>query len=724
MEKAVELFVSLGVQAQEIAVSHAFHSAIIEPAIGPYRKFLENIPTSPWTIPLLSNVTADYFPADKQGTYDLLLKQMTSPVEFIKQLERMYADGVRTFIECGPKRVLSAFAASTFKDKTGITILSSNHPKRGGITEFNDLLANLMALGFDLDWKGKHPEQGGGFFNPYYLQWSVNSGQWTAGEERENVSSANSALNTDHSPLTTANAAFAARYGFNFNNIAVSGIAGGAPGTWDKLFREHNLDEILAGKNMIEPIPMDWREKQIDKNIIRVIKSPTGNHSIAKIDSADQAIKLSARKGQFDIEKEFGVPNNIAKALDSTFKMAVAAGILALKDAGIPLIHYYKKTTTGGYLPEKWALPEALANETGVIFASAFPILESLISEVAGYFNYKYRGKTAAQMWEVYDNIIGKLENPKNRAALRAWMEQNFDKTRAAEEKDIYAFSQNFLMKVIPIADSQFAQWVGAKGPAMHISAACASTTQAVHTAECWIRAGKAKRVVIIAADDITSGVVQEWTMPGFLASGTASTKENVSDAALPFDRRRDGLIVGAAAVGMVLEDETLVKGRGMKPLARLLLTESANSAYHVSRLDTDHVAAVMERFIRRVEDVYGLDKSRFAAKTFFMSHETYTPARGGSASAEVKALKKAFGTHARDVIISNVKGFTGHTMGSSLEEVVSIRALNTGIIPPIANYKEPDPELSGITLSQGGKYDLQYVLRFAAGFGSHMAMS
>ncbi|OGS28760.1 MAG: hypothetical protein A2218_11375 [Elusimicrobia bacterium RIFOXYA2_FULL_53_38] len=718
VEKAVARFVSLGVQAQEIAVSHAFHSSIIEPAIGPYRKFLENIPTAPWTIPLLSNVTADYFPADKQGTYDLLLKQMTSPVEFIKQLERMYADGVRTFIECGPKRVLSAFAASTLKGKEDITVLSSNHPKRGGITELNDLLANLMALGFKLDWDGKLPETSGKFFNPYYRNWalqqSVGGGSAGAADRQQRGAGT----------LPADKASFAERSGFNFNPIAVSGIAGGAPGTWGKLFREHNLDEILAGTNMIEPIPADWRAKQINKNIIRVIKSPTGNHSIAKIDSVDQAIKLSARAGQFDIEKEFGVPNNIAKALDSTFKMAMAAGILALKDAGLPLIHYYKKTTTGSYLPEKWALPEPLASETGVVFASAFPTMESLISEVAGYFNYKHKGKGPSEMWEVYDALINKVHSPEDKQALRIWVEANFGKNHAGSEKDMFTFSQNFLMKVIPIADSQFAQWVGAKGPAMHISAACASTTQAVHTAECWLRAGKAKRVVVIAADDITNDIVQEWTMPGFLASGTASTKENVAEAALPFDKRRDGLIVGAGAVAMVIEDETLVRNRGMKPLARLLLTESANSAYHVSRLDTEHVAEVMSKFVKKIEDIYGLDKSQFAKKTFFMSHETYTPARGGSASAEVKALKKAFGAYAQDVIISNVKGFTGHTMGASLEEAVAIRALNTGIIPPIANYKEPDPELSGITLSKGGEYDLQYVLRFAAGFGSHMAMS
>ncbi|HAT72180.1 MAG TPA: beta-ketoacyl synthase, partial [Elusimicrobia bacterium] len=712
VEQALEIFKGLGVEAGEIPVSHAFHSEIVAPAMGPYRNFLQNIPIKPADMKILSNVTADFFPTDPQGIYDMLIKQMTSPVEFIRQLERMYAEGVRTFIECGPKRVLSAFATSTLKDKTDITVLASNHPKRGGITEFNDLLANMTALGIPVKWEGKLPQNGGKFFNPYYQNWALKTASPV-----QTGSSAPAALSADK-------ASFAEKFGFNFNPIAVSGIAGGTPGTWDKLFREHNLDEILAGKNMIEPIPAAWRAAQINKNIIRVVKSPTGNHSIEAIDSVDQAIKLSARRGQLDIEAEFGLPHTVAKALDSTFKMAIGAGVLALKDAGLPLIHYYKKTTTGSYLPEKWALPEPVASETGVIFASAFPVTESLIKEVTHYFNHKYAGRTAEQLWEVYHKIVDKLPTEADKAGLRAWLQKEFSGYQPGANKDPYTFSQNFLLKVIPIADSQFAQWVGAKGPSIHMSAACASTTQSVHVAESWIRAGKCKRVVIIAADDITSETIQEWTMPGFLASGTATTKENVSEAALPFDRRRHGLIVGAGAVGMVIEDETLTRNRGMKPLARLLLTECANSAFHATRLDTDHVASVMEKFVAKVEHIYGLKKEEMAPYTMFMSHETYTPARGGSASAEVKALKKAFGASVEKVVVTNVKGFTGHTMGASLEDVIAIRAMNTGIIPPIANYKEADPELAGINLSKGGHYDLKYALRFAAGFGSHMAMS
>lgn len=170
---AVAHFKSMGIEAGEIAVSHAFHSAVIEPAAKPYRAFLQNIPINLPTLPILSNVTSDFYPNDKQGIYDLLVKQISSPVEFIKQLEHMYELGVRTFIECGPKRVLTGFATSTLKDKPDVTILASNHPKRGGIIEFDDMLANMTALGIPVDWRGKDPLTGDRHFNPYFRNWAI-----------------------------------------------------------------------------------------------------------------------------------------------------------------------------------------------------------------------------------------------------------------------------------------------------------------------------------------------------------------------------------------------------------------------------------------------------------------------------------------------------------------------------------------------------------------------
>ena len=173
VDAAVAHFKRLGVEAGEIAVSHAFHSAIIEPATVPYRAFLQKIPINLPSLPILSNVTSDFYPDNKQGIYDLLVKQMYSPVEFIKQLEHMYDLGVRTFIECGPKRVLTGFASSTLKDKPDVTVLASNHPKRGGIVEFNDMLANMTALGIPVDWSGKEPISGEKHFTSYFRSWAL-----------------------------------------------------------------------------------------------------------------------------------------------------------------------------------------------------------------------------------------------------------------------------------------------------------------------------------------------------------------------------------------------------------------------------------------------------------------------------------------------------------------------------------------------------------------------
>ena len=108
-----------------------------------------------------------------------------------------------------------------------------------------------------------------------------------------------------------------------------------------------------------------------------------------------------------------------------------------------------------------------------------------------------------------------------------------------------------------------------------------------------------------------------------------------------------------------------------------------------------------------------------------FFSHETYTPARGGSAQAEVKALRETFGAKTDSILIANTKGFTGHPMGVGIEDALMFYGLDTGRIPPIANHKEQDPELGNLNLSKGGNHDnLRYGMRFAAGFGSQIGLS
>ena len=226
----------------------------------------------------------------------------------------------------------------------------------------------------------------------------------------------------------------------------------------------------------------------------------------------------------------------------------------------------------------------------------------------------------------------------------------------------------------------------------------------------------------MIAADDVAGKTLLPWVGTGFLAMGAATTEGNVSEAALPFDDRRNGLILGSAAVGLVLKTPTRWKS-GMEPIASVEGGIIANSAYHGTRLDTDHIASAMERMVGRWEEQSGQSRDKLARDMFFMSHETYSPKRGGSSAAEIHALRKTFGEQARLIPITNTKGFTGHTMGVGVEDAVAVRCLQKGM-PPIPNLKTPDPDFADLNLSRGGKCNANYVLRLAAGFGSQIVMA
>ena len=709
VDDAIKMFTDMGIQAVQIPVSHAFHSAIVRPAMPQYRAFLDTLTFHAPKMPITTNVTAEFYPSDPEKIKDLMVTQISHSVEWIKQLQTTYDSGVRLFVECGPKRVLSALASNTLSDKKDIKVLASNHPKKGGIVEFNDLFANLISSGIHLDWTGTDMYGDNHTFNPAFVNWVT--GNATPVEKTEGSA---------ETPKTCACKVSAPAANNGKKSVVISGIAAGGPGSWDKIFREGVLDEILSGRNMIEPVSAEIQQKQIDKHVEFVIKSKDGNHRFERLTSPMQAIKLAAKGGAFDLEKEFGLPAKWVRSMDRSFQLAIAAGILALKDAGIPLVLYYKPTSTGGYLPDRWGLPAEMIDETGVIFTSAFPVANSMMGDLSKRVSGLLNNKTAKEVRAFCDKFIAQISDPALKAEIEAWYRDNFKDKEIEPE----AFTSEFILKTIIIAHCHFCQWIRARGPATAMSAACASTAQAIAVAQDWIKLGRCKRVIVISADDITNDNVSEWILTAFLASGAATTEADVTKAALPFDRRRNGMIVGMGAVSLIVEDEAETAKRGMKPLAKLLSTEIANSGFHVTRLDVGHVAQVMDRLVTHAEKEYGLNRSDIAKQLVFISHETYTPARGGSASAEAYALKSTFGKDVSSVIVSNTKGFTGHSMGAGLEDAIAVRCLNTGLVPPIANFKEADPELEGITLSKGGHYNFKYALRLAAGFGSQLGMT
>ncbi|MGV1005932.1 MAG: SDR family NAD(P)-dependent oxidoreductase [Candidatus Nanopelagicales bacterium] len=497
--------------------------------------------------------------------------------------------------------------------------------------------------------------------------------------------------------------------------VTITGAALGLPGV-ERVFDDQNIARILAGQNFITSIPTHLREQMVDKKITRLVKTAGKDPVFETIADVAGVIKLAGRSAPLDVVAEFGVEPSRDAALDTVTRLAIGAGFDALRDAGIPLVMRYKQTTIGTSLPDRWGLPESMRDSTGVIFASAFPGYDAFATDIQRYQTDRARREQLSTLLAVQELVVHGEPAAAEIARLIADL-------RAELEAEPFEYDRRFIFRCLSMGHSQFAELIGARGPNTQINAACASATQALAVAEDWIRTGRAQRVIVVTADDVTSETLLPWVGSGFLASGAAATDEKVEDAATPFDRRRHGMIVGMGAGAFVVEGAAAAAERGVRPIAEVLGTVIANSAFHGTRLDVEHVGSVMDVLVKQAES-RGYARSEIAERTVFVSHETYTPARGGSAAAEINALRRVFGPAADSIVITNTKGFTGHAMGAGVEDVVAIKALETGLVPPVPNFREADPGLGRLNLSQGGKYDIGFALRLAAGFGSQIAMS
>ena len=501
--------------------------------------------------------------------------------------------------------------------------------------------------------------------------------------------------------------------------VVVTGASLGLPGR-PRVFQDDNVAAILRGDQLISRLPDRILEAMATKHITRLIKSEHGESRFEEVTSTDEVIKLAGRIGELDLAGEFGVPDERIPSLDTVTRLAIGAGIDALRDAGIPLVMRYKTTTRGTKLPERWALPEALQDDTGIIFASAFPGLDSFSERVKGYNIDHERRKRLAELESLRASLAARGVAPEALADV----DEKVAALRELLEKEPYTFDRRFLFRILSMGHSQFAELIGARGPNTQINTACGSMGFAAGLAEDWIRAGRCRRVLIVSSDNATSDHMMEWIGAGFVASGAAALDEKVEDAALPFDRRRHGMVIGAGAAAFVVESAEAARERGVTPICRLLSSVAGNSAFHGTRLDVNHIAQVMETLVSGAERKWGVDRHAIAPHTVFVSHETYTPARGGSASAEVFALRSVFGASADSIVMANTKGFTGHAMATGIEDVVGVKMLETGLVPPIPNFKEVDPELGVLNLSKGGRYDCDFALRLGAGFGSQITMT
>ncbi|HHW88312.1 MAG TPA: acyltransferase domain-containing protein, partial [Chloroflexi bacterium] len=729
VEQAISLFEKKGYRAMRIPVSHAFHTKIVAPASGPLRKVLDRLSISSPRIPLIANVTGDIYPTSVEAIKDILELQIASPVQWVKGLETMYREGVRCFVEVGPKRALKGFVDDVLGDKPDVWSLLTNHPKTGEIESFNQALCGLYAAGYGAEGQ---VAKGDGRVESAPIV--VSSPSPVQVETKESVAMAQPSADANQalgqallqalqqlagttSPLATRPSQLP--YDRNetpLGSVVITGTGLGLPGPNKPVMDPDNAMRILRGEQFVDLIPERFRKQMASRRITRLVKGEDGSGRFEVIEETDDVIKLAGRGGYFNLAEEYGVPEKLIEALDITTQLSIAAGLDALREAGIPLVQTYRPTSKGTYLPDRWLLPEALRDETGIIFASAFPGGDRMADEFSRYYEWENRRQQIAAL----EDLRQYTTDP---TTLREIM-RRIGELKDELEQHPYEFDRRFIFRILAMGHSQFAEYIGARGPNTHVNAACASTAQAVALAEDWIRNGRCRRVIVVGADDVTSENLMGWIGAGFLATGAAATDDKVDEAALPFDRRRHGTLLGMGACALVVESEDAVRERGMRGIVELLSSETANSAFHGTRLDVNHISDVMNRLVTAAERRFGLNRYTMAQQLTFISHETFTPARGGSAAAEVMALRSTFGEAADEIVVCNTKGFTGHPMGAGVEDVIAVKILEHGIVPPVPNYKEVDPDLGVLNLSRGGRYPVQYALHLAAGFGSQIAMT
>lgn len=222
------------------------------------------------------------------------------------------------------------------------------------------------------------------------------------------------------------------------------------------------------------------------------------------------------------------------------------------------------------------------------------------------------------------------------------------------------------------------------KGPCMTVQAACASATQAVGEAFQMIRHGYADRMVAGGADSMLSAVC----VTGFtLLRATSMWEGDPRRACRPFDRKRDGLVLGEGAGIVVLETLEAARERGAPILAEVLGYGSSADGYRFTDSHPEGRGAIdcMQA---------ALDDAHLAPEAidYINAHGTGTPMND---KAETLAIKRVFGEHAYATPISSTKSQLGHLLcaAGGVELVVTVQALRTGIVPPTINLEHPDPE-------------------------------
>jgi len=251
----------------------------------------------------------------------------------------------------------------------------------------------------------------------------------------------------------------------------------------------------------------------------------------------------------------------------------------------------------------------------------------------------------------------------------------------------------------------------GFQGPAMSIASACASGSDGIGMAWMLLRAG----VIDIAVAGSSEATISKVGVSGFDRVGALTRRSSDNIIPQPFDRERDGLVMGEGAAILVLERESGARARGATIYAEL--------AGHAATTDGHHITAPAE---------YGdgaalAMRGALAQAAVSLDHVDYINAHGTGTVlndlSETRAIKSVFGDRAYQVPVSSTKSMTGHMMGATgaLEAILCVQSVRENIVPPTINYRTPDPECDlDYVPNQPREMPLKVAISNALGFGGH----
>lgn len=278
-------------------------------------------------------------------------------------------------------------------------------------------------------------------------------------------------------------------------------------------------------------------------------------------------------------------------------------------------------------------------------------------------------------------------------------------------------FSPFFIPRmIVDIAAGTISIKYGFRGPNFATVSACASSTNAIIDAVNYIRWGKADIFVTGGSE----ASINEPGIGGFNALQALSTNnEEFMTASRPFDKTRDGFVLGEGAGAIIAEEYEHAKARGARIYAELAGTGMTADAFHVTAPHPEGLGArnVMKLAVGdaclKPEDV-----------DYINVHGTSTPL--GDIS-EVKAIVDVFGEHAYKLNISSTKSMTGHLLGAAgaIEAIASIMAVANDIVPPTINFKVPDPDIDqklNFTFDKAQHRKVNVAISNTFGFGGHNA--